>query len=697
MKNILLVSILYLISVSVFPQKVSVQILKSEQVALTEWRILDEQYTTVFTAGNNSGNDSLAFSLEADRKYFLQVTVSEVYKQDTSLYILKLNLEPILIINSELAPGDHLFPFFTGIRTKDLKITGGTDAAISGFPWQVFFRADNFQCGGSIISNKWVVTAAHCTEYDDGSAIPASVMSVKVGATNPYNLREGKTYSVSQVIVHEGYNNENLENDIALLRIKDSINFPNASPIKLLSAKDAAEGAANPGVMAWVTGWGLTIVSPKVFPDILQKVELPIVSNATAAIVWGTIPSTNIMAGYRSGNKDACNGDSGGPLIVPVLGEYKLAGIVSWGSSNCNSYGGYTKISLFENWIRTKTGIPILYTPPKPFGDTLVCQGVLSSQYSVINQPSVTAYEWKLYPSSAGVISGNGRNASILWNISRTGSVAVMVRVTTGNIVSDWSKTDVNIVLNTRLLSQSGDTSLCALQPYSLNVQAEGYKLIYKWYQNSDLVQTSTLNQLGYSSLVASNSGNYRCNISGSCGTVFSNSINLTVHPLTNITYLSPDVEVPFGNNVTVEVIAEGHDLKYQWEKDGIVLANRNNPILDLQQVNAKNIGLYKTTVKGTCGTKVSNTVYVYVKKDNTTVETEVFVWPTVTTSAVNVALSTDDAYNIQIFSIMGRLIKEQTNCRYQTLVDISTFAGGVYILNVSNNNFRKSVKLVKQ
>ena len=110
------------------------------------------------------------------------------------------------------------------------------------------------------------------------------------------------------------------------------------------------------------------------------------------------------MAGYRNGNKDACSGDSGGPLVVPVDGEYKLAGLVSWGSSKCNTYGAYTRVSDFESWINSNTGIEISYVPPVPTGDSIVCQGVATSSYSVGAIAGATAYEWQLLPSGAGTI-----------------------------------------------------------------------------------------------------------------------------------------------------------------------------------------------------------------------------------------------------------------------------------------------------
>jgi hypothetical protein len=696
MKNFLLILIFYLIPFSVLAQKVKVRIVKEEKEALNDWHVLDEEYNTVFSGKDFLKEDTVIFGLEANKKYFLNISINKAFVSGTILYSFQLEDEPIMLINSDLGSGNHLFPFFTGTKARSVKITGGTTTTISEFPWQVFLIAGNFQCGGSIINESWILTAAHCTKNDFGNAILASDMVVKVGANNPYSSLEGKKYLVSEVIVHEGYNDVTNENDIALLKLKDPVNFTNAVPVKLVSADDVLEGATSPGVMSWVTGWGLTNVNPKVFPNSLQKVQLPIVTNAVASTVWGTIPATDIMAGYRNGNKDACSGDSGGPMVVPVLGEYKQAGIVSWGSSNCNSYGGYTRVSLFVSWIKTNTGIPIDYKPPPPAGDQIVCQGEISDVYSITRIPEATAYEWRLYPSDAGVISGNTENSSVLWNTGYLGTIDVLVRVTINNIVSDWSKLPVKIVQNTKLLSQSGNTVICAAQPLTLNATAEGNNLTYNWYQNGILVQKGILSNYTILSTKTANSGDYKCEISGSCGTVVSDIIKLTVLPLTNILAVSPDAEVPFGNDITLEVNSAGHNLTYQWEKDGILLENNITSQLFLQSVNATNIGLYQNIVKGTCGTEVSRPVYVYVKKYANPEATEVFVWPTMTNSTFNVAIKNDDSYNVQIYSIMGRLMKEQINCQYQTLIDISTLPKGVYIVYVSNSNFRKSVKLMK-
>jgi hypothetical protein len=696
MKKILFIPLLWLVQFSMMAQKVSIELIKTKNTSASEWQVLDEHYRPVFSSYEYFSDDSEFFSLEANMRFFLQISVYEIYNADTSLYSLLLNGEPIMLISSKIEPGDHFYPFFTGIKTPEVKITGGTSADISDFPWQVYFESGIYTCGGSIISENWVVTAAHCTKNSNGSAISASDMAVEVGANNPRNGLEGKKYSISEVIVHEDYNNNTLENDIALLKLKEPLNFENAKPIKLILAEDVAEGATDPGVMSWVTGWGLTSVRPSVSPTSLQKVQLPIVTNSQAATVWKSIPETDIMAGFLNGNKDACSGDSGGPLVVPVSDEYKLAGIVSWGSSNCNTYGGYTRVSYFETWIRTKTGMPKEYIPPAPVGDSIICQGTQSGQYSIELLPDATVYEWKLLPEEAGNIFWDFANATVLWDKDYTGSVTVKLRVTINNVASEWSKLNAKIVKNTILLSQSSDTTLCAGQPIRLNANAEGYKLIYNWYHDNSLVQSGASGQMNIPITSPDNSGNYICETAGTCGTVFSNNVELIVLPLTRIAYISPDIEVHFGTDVTLEVNGEGHDLTYQWQKDTELLDNTNTPLIVLHNLNATDIGLYQLTLTGTCGTVLSEKIYVYVRKENSSEEPEVFLRPTISSNEFRVALSNDEYYDICLFNSLGKLMEKQINCRYQSTINVITIPRGVYIIKIYNKKFSKLFKVIK-
>ena len=677
-------------------QKVNVQVIKTAKAGLAEWQILDGQYRQVVSGNDFFREDTISFSLEAGNRYLLQVSILEIYQDNAALCSLWLNGAPLLLVNTDAGIGDHFYPFFTGVRTEGDKIIGGTDANIAEFPWQVYYTSGSYLCGGTVISANWVMTAAHCTKNKDGSNIPVSEMLVKAGATNPFDRNQGEEYRVSEVIVHESFNRQTLSNDIALLRLSVPIDVQNAEPIKLVTDADKEEGATDPGVISWVTGWGLTKVSPEVFPVNLQKVQMPIVSNAQASIVWGVIPSNILMAGYRDGNKDACNGDSGGPMVVQVSGEYRLAGITSWGSENCNTYSGFTEVSAFGTWIRTKTGITE-YAPPVPSGDALVCGGVVSGTYSIEPQPGVSEYEWQLYPEGAGVIAGNSESADVTWNSKYFGEATVKLRVTIDNKLSEWSRRYVDIARNTKIISQPEDMVLCAGQTINLDIDAEGHNLRYNWYKNGVFANSFLTGNYSISNASTGHSGEYMCEIAGSCGTLNTEVIDVTVHPVTVISSLSPDITVNFGDDVTLEVIADGHALNYKWEKNDEIIEDASTSILALMNADAGDIGLYRATVTGTCGTEISGRSYVYVRKEEASKDPEVFLWPTITRGEINVALSTDDSYNISIFSSSGEIIRELKNCRYQTTVHVDNYARGLYIISVYNSKLRKNQKFIKE
>jgi len=675
---------------------VDILVVRTKESGITDWQILDGQYRLVISGNDFTGRDSVFFGLEPDSRYLLQVYVPDTCKQDTALMTIHINGEPVLSVKSDGEPGDRFLPFFTGVKKELSKIIGGTDATVADFPWQVYYESGDFMCGGSIISGNWIITAAHCTENEDGSAIPVSEMFVKAGATNPYIVNEGKRYQVSEVIINENYNSSTLANDVAILRLKDPVDVPNARPIKLVTADDASEGATDPGVISWVTGWGLTDISPEVLPYILQKVQLPIVSREQAATVWRSIPDKFIMAGYRDAVRDACNGDSGGPMVVSVSGEYRLAGITSWGSEDCDTYSAYTEISAFEEWIRTKTGIEE-FTPPDPSGDTLICQGENFSYYSVSSVAGATEYQWELFPEEAGTMEGNSRTGTVRWDPEYLGAATVKLRVIINNRISEWARLSVEVVMNTKIITQPSDRILCAGQTIDLSISAEGHNIKYSWYKDNVLITTLTNGDYRIAGSSPGNSGIYKSKIEGFCGTLFTNNINVTVHPLTRINYISPDITVNSGENITLEVLAEGHDLTYQWFRNNEVLANSVNNSLELPGANASDIGLYQAIVKGTCGTELSSKTYLYVRKEKDPENPEVFIWPTVTDGILNAALSTDEIYTVRIFGYTGKILMDLKDCRYQTIINLDNYPRGIYIIRVFNRNFRWTQKFIKQ
>ena len=159
MKRLVFIPLLYLIIFSVSAQKATIRLIQTKNAGLTDWQILDDQNKALFSGTGNIRNDSLTFGLDPGKYYFFRVSVTAINNPDTSLYSLLINGEPILLVKSAIGTGDHIFPFFTGVKAINAKITGGTDAPISDYPWQVYYISGNERCGGSIISNKWIVTA----------------------------------------------------------------------------------------------------------------------------------------------------------------------------------------------------------------------------------------------------------------------------------------------------------------------------------------------------------------------------------------------------------------------------------------------------------------------------------------------------------------------------------------------------------
>lgn len=230
---------------------------------------------------------------------------------------------------------------------KQTRIVGGQDANAGEYPWMVSVQdnyGDHF-CGGALIATEWVVTAAHCVEFEQPTDI-----QLQIGPHDISDASQGETIEIDQIISHPDYDPESLDSDIALFHLTSSAN---STPIAM-AAPNQEDPLFLPGVNATITGWG-AIYEDGPDSDILQEIVIPIVSNAEADIaVGGGVTDNMIAAGVLEGGLDSCQGDSGGPMMVSDgQGGLLHAGVVSWGvgCAQPNSPGLYTRTANFKSWI----------------------------------------------------------------------------------------------------------------------------------------------------------------------------------------------------------------------------------------------------------------------------------------------------------------------------------------------------------
>lgn len=342
--------------------------------------------------------------------------------------------------------------FFTDrVSTKaapeEPQIVGGEEAIPGAWPWQAaLVRSDSVNlydgqfCGGVLVDELWVLTAAHCVselEYDD--------IDVALGVHNLLKPEPNVQRIASHnFVVHPDYDSFTGDADIALIQLATPATLTPGEggglPVQPLSMVAQDVGTLE-GVLSTVTGWGNRSAQPVPgeydYPETLQQVDLPILSNVacneafTENFLIPGVTENMMCAGFLyKGGRDSCYGDSGGPLMVqdPTSSNWKLAGLVSWGYGCAmpGLPGVYTRVSQFSSWVTEIMERPSVTIEKSVTTQTVTPGDVIGYSLSLHNYGTEPLSDLVISdPLPAGTslvpnsISNGGiiENGVVLWNV----------------------------------------------------------------------------------------------------------------------------------------------------------------------------------------------------------------------------------------------------------------------------------------
>ncbi|XP_012868307.1 PREDICTED: chymotrypsinogen B [Dipodomys ordii] len=234
-----------------------------------------------------------------------------------------------------------IHPVLSGLS----RIVNGEDAVPGSWPWQVSLQHSNgfHFCGGSLISEDWVVTAAHC-------GVKTSDLVVAGEFDQGSDQEDIQVLKIAKVFKNPKFNFFTIQSDIALLKLATPARFSSTVSAVCLPSEDEDFPA---GTQCVTTGWGKTKYSATKTPEKLQQATLPLLSTAECKKFWGAKIKDSMICAGASG-VSSCMGDSGGPLVCQKDGAWTLVGIVSWGSGTCSTStpAVYSRVTELMPWVQ---------------------------------------------------------------------------------------------------------------------------------------------------------------------------------------------------------------------------------------------------------------------------------------------------------------------------------------------------------
>ncbi|KAM6228053.1 serine protease 55-like [Porphyrio hochstetteri] len=243
-----------------------------------------------------------------------------------------------------------LRPLYESFQESGKKITAGRYAKTGEVPWLVSIQSNgNHICGGTIISALWILTAAHCFADE----VPPDLTVVVGGTDLSVPVEEHKPESL---ILHEKFDRESMENDLALILLTSPIEF---STVKIPICLPFMDGV-DTWQHCWVAGWGTKREGVGVpVKHVLQKVWMKLISREQCLELIPQLGENMLCAELERGQRGSCQVNGGGPLVCSYWGTMKWfqVGIVSWGEDCARkpNHEVLMPVYSYSNWIETET------------------------------------------------------------------------------------------------------------------------------------------------------------------------------------------------------------------------------------------------------------------------------------------------------------------------------------------------------